>query len=223
MIRNVIFDLDGTLADTSPGIIESVQHTVQTMGLPALSEAQLRAFIGPPLRHSFAEQCGCTPQEAQQAVTVFRAHYQDGAVFHAALYPGIAELCAELKASGFRMAVATNKPDRFASALVRRFGLDGLLDPVCGADEEGRLKKADLIRMCMNGMQASCEETVLIGDTENDAEGAEQAGVQFLAVTYGFGFRSAADTAAKLAADTPLMIAEILLRKKEMKRTVQPK
>ena len=215
MIRNVIFDLDGTLADTSPGIIESVQYTVSVMGWQPLTREQLLSFIGPPLRKSFMDCCGCSEAEAQQAVTVFRTYYQAGAVLHAAPYPGMEVLCAQLRAQGFGLAVATNKPQRFADALVQHFGLAEYLHPVCGADEAGKLKKADLIRLSAEGLHAELSETVLVGDTENDAEGAAAAGVQFLAVTYGFGFRSTADVQACTpigTADSPRAIADILIR-----------
>ena len=76
---------------------------------------------------------------------MFRKHYQAGAVLHAEVYPGIRQLCAMLRERGIGMAVATNKPQRFAEALVQHFGLSDYLSPVCGADEAGRLKKADLI------------------------------------------------------------------------------
>ena len=214
MIRNVIFDLDGTLADTSPGIIESVEHTVGVMGWAPLDRKQLLSFIGPPLRRSFAACCGCSEEEAQEAVTVFRTHYQAGAVLHAEVYPGIRQLCAMLRERGIGMAVATNKPQRFAEALVQHFGLGDYLSPVCGADEAGRLKKADLIRQGAEGLHAALSETVLIGDTDNDAEGAAAAGVQFLAVTYGFGFRTPEDVSGFAhigTADSPLRIAGILL------------
>ena len=62
MIRNVIFDLDGTLADTGPGILESVSYTIRTLGLRALCDAECRRFIGPPLKDSFQSYCGCTEQ-----------------------------------------------------------------------------------------------------------------------------------------------------------------
>ena len=214
MIRNVIFDLDGTLLDTSPGIIESVQYTIRELGWQTLNKQQLLSFIGPPLGASFVHCCGCSPEEAQHAVTVFRKYYQEGAVFDANPYDGILQLCAAFCARGIRMAAATNKPERFAVALLHRFGLDEYIHPICGADEEGTLKKSDLIRLSMQGMQAEVPETVLIGDTENDAEGARQTGVHFLAVTYGFGFRTAEDVkdyAAIGIAETPAGIADILL------------
>ncbi len=214
MIRNVIFDLDGTLADTGQGILESVLYTVRTLGLRSLTDTECRRFIGPPLKDAFLSNCGCSEQEAQQAVAVFRQYYQAGAVFHAALYPGITALCARLRTQGFSLGVATNKPQRFAEALLRHLELTCFFDAVCGADENGTMKKPDLILLAAEQMQAAPPETVMIGDTENDAAGAAKAGVPFLAVTYGYGFRKPADVRSCVPvgiAQSPAEIAEILL------------
>ena len=213
MIKNVIFDLDGTLLDTSRGILESVRYTVNTLGLKPLSEEEATAFIGPPLRQSFVRICGCTDEEAQKATRIFRSYYQNGAVFHAEEYDGITELCKMLSESGYRLGVATNKPQGFAEALLKEFKLFQYFDSVCGADENGRLSKSDLICLCMAGMKANAEETVLVGDTDNDAAGAESAGVDFIAVTYGFGFRNAEDLADVQCigtTNTPLQVYKII-------------
>lgn len=220
-IRNVIFDLDGTLLDTSRGVVESVEYTVREMGWRTLSEQELLSFIGPPLRKAFTEICGCTEADAEQAVRVFRAYYQAGAVLHAAPYGGMEELCCLLRRHGIRLGVATNKPQRFADALIRSFGFDRYIRSVFGADETGTRSKADLIRLCMDDLDAAASDTVLVGDTDNDAAGAAQAGVFFAAVTYGFGFRSAADVQHYPCigtADTPMQIFSLLKNADEQRR-----
>lgn len=213
-IKNVIFDLDGTLLDTSKGIIESVEHTIKTMQLAELTEDELKSFIGPPLKKSFMNTCGCSEAQAVEAVRVFRAYYQDGPVMYAKHYQGLPSLCEELKRKGIKMGVATNKPNRFAVELIHSFDLDNYCTFVFGADEKGELSKRDLIKLCMKDMNAVESETVLIGDTDNDAIGAEQAGISFIAVTYGFGFR-AGDKCTEYpcigVADSPLQIADILM------------
>ena len=214
MKNNIIFDLDGTLLDTSRGIIESVKHTIDVMHLAELTDAELKSFIGPPLKKSFMNTCGCSEEQAAEAVRVFRAYYQEGAVLHADHYQGLLALCDDLKSKGIKMGVATNKPNRFAVALIHNFNLDNYCTSVFGADEKGELSKSDLIKLCMKDMNAVESETVLIGDTVNDAVGAEQAGVSFIAVTYGFGFRKG-DKCAEYpscigVADSPAQIADII-------------
>ncbi|MBQ5988035.1 MAG: HAD-IA family hydrolase [Oscillospiraceae bacterium] len=212
MFNCVIFDLDGTLIDTRPGIIESVQYTIKKLGLRSLSQQKLLTFIGPPLLNSFINACGCTEDQALQAVKVFREYYQHGAVFDAKPYIGIKELCDELALSGVKMGVATNKPQRFADALMKKFGLDKF-DAILGADEEGKLTKSELIRLCMSKLEVECADTVMVGDTENDAKGAEKACVGFIAVTYGYGYRTEDDINGNVigVANSPFEIKEIVL------------
>jgi len=194
LIKNVIFDLDGTLLDTSGGVIESVKYTMAKMNFKALSDQEVRYFIGPPLKTAFVSLCGCSENEALTAVNVFRKYYQDGAVFNAKLYSGIEDLCRCLCDIGIRIGVATNKPERFATLLIEKFELKQYIYSVCGADESGKLSKTDLIKLCMEQMGGDLLDTILVGDTENDAIGAKEVGVKFVAVTYGFGYRSVDDT-----------------------------
>lgn len=213
IIKNVIFDLDGTLLDTGRGIIESAKHTIDVMGLRDLSNKELRSFVGPPLKKSFMNTCGCTDEEANEAVRIFREYYRDGAVLHAEPYQGMTELCEMLISRGIKLGVATNKPNRFAVALINNFGLSPYFSCVKGADEAGTLSKTDLIRSCMQEMNATESDTVMIGDTDNDAEGAKCVGIRFIAVTYGFGFCAGEELTEYPCigvADRPLMIADVI-------------
>lgn len=214
MIKNVIFDLDGTLLDTKQGIFESIAYAVQQLGYPPLPPAKMATFLGPPLPQSFVKNFGCSEAEAQRAAGVFREYYQAGAMLHAKPYRGMYALCKRLKANGIRMAVATYKREDYALTLLRHFGFDRWCDPMHGADPENRLKKEDIVRMCQDEMQADAENCVLVGDTKHDALGAVQAGTPFLAVTYGFGFRTDADAADYPhigTAASPREIGDILL------------
>ena len=185
---SVIFDLDGTLLDTSPGILECVRYTADRLGYPALSMDQLLTFIGPPLKESFVRCYGCSEEEAAALTAAYRVHYREGALLHAEPYAGIFELCDALKKNGFQLAVATNKPNVFSEQILRHFGFDRYITVIHGADMEGKLSKADLIRRCVehvgNGDPSAC---VMIGDSEIDAKGAYEAGVPFIGVSYGFG------------------------------------
>lgn len=213
-VKNVVFDLDGTLIDTSIGIFESIRHTVNVMNFPELSEKKFMTFIGPPLWKSFMDHCGCSENQAQEATRVFRDYYQNGAVLHAKLYQGIYDLCLKLDSHGVKMGVATNKPQRFAVDLIKYFGLDTYCSPVFGADDGGKLSKTDLIQQCMKEMKANKSDTVLIGDTDNDAIGAEQVGISFIAVAYGFGFGPHTSNLKYPCigiADSPMQIADILM------------
>lgn len=213
MINNVLFDLDGTLLDTSAGILESVRYTAKKMGLGVLSDKQMYSFIGPPLKQSFIREYGCTEEDAEMAVKIFREYYSNGAIFNSKPYDGISELCQMLKNHNYGLAVATNKPDGFAHKLIKNFGIDDYFDSIHGADQNGKLKKADLIALCLDDLRAVPDNCALVGDTDNDAAGAMDAGVHFIAVTYGFGFRNASDVKYPHCigiANTPIQVSKLI-------------
>lgn len=212
MIKNVIFDLDGTLLDTREGIIESVKYAAKVLGYKELPYKELLAFIGPPIQQSFMAHYGCDKETAQKAADIFRDYYKTVALLKAVPYEGIYELCNELKRRGIKMSVATYKREDYALTLLRHFHFDDYCDPMHGADGENKRKKKDIVQMCMDEMGAEPENTVLIGDTDHDETGAEDAGIGFIAVTYGFGFHNAEEVGKCIGvANTPLDIADILL------------
>ena len=216
MIKNVIFDLDGTLLDTREGIIESAKYTAKELGYPELPYETMLKFIGPPIQNSFMRFYGCNESEAQYASEFFREYYKTKTLFMASPYDGIYDLCRLLKRNGIKMAVATYKREDYALELLNHFGFGEFCDPMHGADNDNVLKKEDIIRMCIDEMGASLEDSVLIGDTDNDAKGAAMAGIPFIAVTYGFGFKDeeSLQTYPNIGvAGTPMEVAGIVLKK----------
>lgn len=193
MIKNVIFDLDGTLLDTSEGVIESAKYAAKQMGYNELDYQTMLTFVGPPIQNSFKKHYGCTEEEAQRAANIFRDYYKNEALLLAKPYDGIYDLCELLKSKGIKMAVATYKREDYALTLLKHFGFDKYCNPMHGADNNNILKKEDIVRMCQQEMCANEEDCVLVGDTDNDAKGAANANIQFIAVTYGFGFKTEND------------------------------
>ena len=203
-MKRIIFDLDGTLLDTSPGILESVRYAAEIMGYPELPMEKLYTFIGPPLRDSFMRCYGCDRAEAEGLTAEYRKHYREGALLNAKPYDGILELCEALRGAGYQLSVATSKPQVFAEQILHHFGFDKYMDQICGADLEGKLTKADLIRRCIGDRNPSA--CIMVGDTEYDAKGAQEAGISFIGVRYGFGNL---DEMYPMA-DTPLDVLRII-------------
>ena len=193
MFKNILFDLDGTLLDTTEGILISIRYTIEKLGLKKLDEETIKTFIGPPVQNSFMDKCGTDERQTLEATRVFRDHYSNETLFMARPYDGIYELCEKLKERGTKMAVATYKREDYALKLLKHFGFDKWCDPMHGADPDNVLKKDDIVRMCMEEMGAGPGDCALVGDTVHDALGAERAGVGFIAVTYGFGFKKPGD------------------------------
>lgn len=187
----VIFDVDGTLLDTTEGVIAAVKYTIDKFGFRPLPEQKLLKFIGPPIQNSFADAYGLSGDILQEIATVFRNRYSKHDLFGAVPYYGIFELMQTLKDGGIMSAVATYKREDYALTLLRHFGFDRFTDIIYGGDHENRLKKSDIIQKCISASGiADKNRIVMVGDTENDAVGAEKIGVDFLAVTYGFGFKT---------------------------------
>lgn len=191
MARNYtlyIFDLDGTLIDTSPGILKTVRYTLEFFNKTIPDAETVKKFIGPPLKTSFTSYLEITEDEAEEMVKTFRQEYMKNELLNANLYDGVVSLCQKLQTNGIKLAIATNKPEQFAKKLVKHFRLDEFIPVVCGADMEGALKKTDLIKRAMelSGI-TDIEKVVMVGDTDGDAMAAKECGVDFIGVTYGFG------------------------------------
>lgn len=189
-IKNIIFDLDGTLLDTTDGIIKSVQHVVRTLGYDELPHETMLKFVGPPIQDSFVEFYGCNLRNAQNAADLFRDYYKKNALFDAVPYAGVFEMCNELRIRGNNIAVATYKREDYALSLLKHYGFDEFCESMHGSDNYNILKKSDIIELCIAELEGERNEFVLVGDTKHDAIGAKTTGINFIGVTYGFGFQT---------------------------------
>lgn len=181
----VIFDLDGTLTDSAPGILDCVSYALGQLGYPLPEEKQLRRFLGPPLMESFTKICGLSKEQAIEAQGVYRKRYHHEGYLNNSVYPGIRQLLQTLKNAGVYLAVATHKPLKPSLKILEAFHLLHYFDTIAGPDEDESPTKGELIlRANPKGLSA-----IMIGDRYLDAEGASQAGIQSVAVLYGYGKR----------------------------------
>ena len=135
--RLVLFDLDGTLVDSSPGIHAAVRYAAAALGRPEPTAAQLRGMVGPPLQDGFALVLGVPVADVPRAVAAYREHYAAGALLEATVHRGVPELLAALRAAGATLAVATSKPEPFAVRLLEHTGLLPAFASVHGATMDG--------------------------------------------------------------------------------------
>lgn len=214
MYSCVLFDMDGTLINSYAGIFHGYQRAFAQLGENFPGEDLVRRAIGAPLPEVFERLCGFRPEQTRMAVRYYRQYYDEKGKHEAFAYAGIADTLSRLKAAGYFLGTATLKKEAFALEMLEELELLFYFDAVCGADADGRLAKADLIQMGMDRAGARPQQTVLVGDSLYDAEGARQAGVAFLAVTYGFGFRSAEEArqepGVSMVARNPEEIARLL-------------
>ena len=184
----VVFDMDGTLADTSPGILQSFHYAAREMGVPEPDDALLMAHMGGSL-HLSVQDALCIPEEdVQKAVDLFRTYYDTKGRMESEMFPGTLEVLEKLHSEGVKLGVATMKLHEYAVEQIGIWGVEDLFDTVHGSDVFGRVTKADTIDMCMYDCGIGPADTLMVGDTPNDYHGAKASGTDFLAVTYGFGF-----------------------------------
>lgn len=185
----VIFDFDGTIADTSEGILDSHKYTLEVMRRNVPSEKILRSVIGGSLLETYKKQFGFTDDQARKAVNIYRERYAQVGIHKACLYPGFKKMVFELKKQGYKIGVATLKAERFATCMLNKMGIIDYFDVICGMDDSDRYTKASLVRKCCSICGVNECEAVLVGDSESDINGSIEAHVHFIGVTYGFGFK----------------------------------
>ena len=208
----ILFDLDGTLTDSGPGIVNSVAYALRKLGVEPPEPEKLRPFIGPPLLWSFAHFYGFDEEKSREGVRLYREYFTAGGMFENSVYSGIPEALESLRRAGFRLAVATSKPEEFSKKIISHFGLDKYFEAVCGASmDETRTEKADVIRYALETLGAAPEEALMIGDREHDVLGAKAVGAPCLGVLWGYGSREELTQAgADALAETPEKMAELV-------------
>lgn len=208
--ETIYFDLDGTLTDSGPGIMNAVAYALAAMGRPVPSRASMRRFIGPPLSYSFQAYEGMSPEDARRAVELYRVYYNDRGKFENTPYPGIDRLLEALRAKGKRLYVATSKPEGLSVEILEHFGLAGYFERIAGSTlDDSRSTKIQVLRYAI-GMGGR-ERAVMVGDRHLDVEGARENGLPCVGVVYGYGSRQELQEAGALAlADTVEDLLHIL-------------
>lgn len=209
---NIFFDLDGTLTDSGPGIMNGVRYALEKLGAPALPEATLRRFVGPPLHDSMQRFCGFTLDKAMHSVDVFREYYNVTGIFENSVYPGIEELLRALTDMGKRLFVATSKPKVAAERVLEHYELRKYFTFVAGATLDSSLvEKKDIIAHAMKNCGAAAENTLMVGDREHDIWGANANHMDSVGILWGYGSREELLSAGAMAViETPMDLPEML-------------
>ena len=206
---NYLFDLDGTLTDPGVGIKNSIRYALEQKGLPSLTEAELDAFIGPPLLDSFSRYCHATAEEAKTLVVAYREYFSTKGLFENLVYDGIPEALCALKEKGARLFVATSKPEQFAKQILAHFDLTQYFTFIGGSTmDETRTDKAEVIAYVLRETGIRPEESVMIGDRIYDVRGGASCGLATVGVLYGYGSREELAEADRVIAK-PCQLAEL--------------
>jgi phosphoglycolate phosphatase len=184
-----LFDLDGTLTDPREGITRSLAYALERMGVEPPPLDDMLFAIGPPLRGSLARLLGTeSPAAVERAIALYRERFADVGLFENQPYEGVAEVLAELAASGTRLMVATSKPTVFARRIVERFALDAHFEAVHGCELDGaREDKRDLLAHVIPAHGLDPATSVMIGDRGADMRAARHHGMHALGALWGYG------------------------------------
>ena len=212
-IHCVLFDLDGTLFDTSEGIFFCYKQGLARFGITVRDDSELVKVMGPSLFISYHDFFGLEGEQVAEAVRIYREHYNAEGIYRARLYDGMENLLDTLKQKGFSVCVATSKPQVMAERILGFSGLRHYFDAVCGSNLDGsRSDKVELIAYAMQQTGFTDKSrVVMVGDRFYDITGAVKAGVHSIGVTYGFGSREELlQAGAEYLADTPADIGLLL-------------
>ena len=184
-ITGLIFDLDGTLIDSSDGVVEAVNYSLTQMGQPTQSAQRIKTYIGYPLDHMY-------PDFTSAPVDELRRHFQvkaaETVVASTTVLNGVNETLHELRALDLTMAIATTKIRRHIDGIIDKFNWHDLFDASVGGDEVEQVKPhPDAFRLALTRMSASADEVLVVGDTINDILAARAVPMKVVAVASPFG------------------------------------
>ncbi|HLP22719.1 MAG TPA: HAD hydrolase-like protein [Microbacteriaceae bacterium] len=201
----VLFDLDGTLVDSAPIILDGLRRMHECMGLPVPSESELMAWVGPPLFESLKRRAGLSDEDALRARAMYR-ELTEGTESALALFPGMRGVLEGLFAAGVPIALATSKPESSARTVLEHHGLSELFTVCVGADDSAhRSSKSAVVAEALLRLAAvgvDIEAPVLVGDRGVDVAGAIEHEVPTILVEWGYGSPAEAEGALAVVAST---------------------
>ena len=235
----ILFDLDGTISESGPGITRCAQYALRAFGIDEPDLKKLEVFVGPPLNVTFQQYYGFNEEESAEAVRIFQERYDREGVFENALYPGIEAMLRELRAAGKHLAIASSKPRHLIPMILDRFGIREYFEVISapGFEQEltGKMEsdnKSHMVRQALeelglvppasteSGRSGAAESPVpdlreraaMVGDRFYDIRGALANQVTAVGVTYGYGSRGELlQAGADLIADSPQELCRLLL------------
>jgi phosphoglycolate phosphatase len=195
LLMHILFDLDGTLTDSKPGIIACIEHAMRKLQIEIDASFDLNACIGPPLHDTFKKLCG-DEMLVGQAISIYRERFSTVGLFENRVYDGIPDCLQQLAAKVDSINIATSKPKVYSEKIVEHYGLDKYVNEVYGSHLDGRLgDKSELIGHALKSEGIRPEETVMVGDRHFDIIGAKSHGMRSIGVLWGYGSKEELDIA----------------------------
>ncbi|MBQ8321831.1 MAG: HAD-IA family hydrolase [Clostridia bacterium] len=211
----IAFDLDGTLTNPERGQLTGFEYALKKHSITYPSREWLKRYIGPPIHDVWQLDFNLSFEKVVEMIETYREYYNVYGWRENDIYPDIHEMLSELKARGYKLAVATGKPEKIAKRILRLFALDSYFDFIGGASEDdSRHRKSDILRYVLEGVGESSDKTVLVGDRRFDAEGARALGADCIGVLWGHGSKDELSAAGfDYIAESPSDVTEYLTKR----------
>lgn len=205
MIKNIIFDLDGTISKSAPGILNAFEFALEKMG-KSYDRENLYKYIGPPLRDSFVKELG--EDMADEGANFYRDYYFKKGLFETSIYDGVRDLIEDLYKDGYNIYLATSKGEESSKKILDHFGILDYFSYISGSSNNKNTKKK-VIDHLLNENNLKICESIMIGDRSYDIEAANELDIKTIAVTYGYG-KVDEFGKANFIANNPLEIKKII-------------
>ena len=179
-VKNLIFDLDGTLIDSSDGVVEAINYSFEKMGLPKQETRLLKSYIGYPLSVVYRELSDAPVEELYRH---FQVKAAESVVASTVPLPGVNETLEVLAKTGYKMAIGTTKIKRHTVGIIEKLGWTDYFCANVGGDEVEKVKPApDIFELTLKRMKGSTANSIVVGDTVNDLHSAKSAGMRMVGV-----------------------------------------
>lgn len=189
MYEYLLFDLDGTLVDSAPGIFSAIKYACRMIEFDNYKDEILIDFLGPPLKTSFMNLMGLPEEMADKAVDIYRKKYESSELYNSSLFDDVEKMLIYLKSKGKKIVLATAKPEKFAKIILEHFGIMKYFDFVGGASLDlHRAEKAQVIAYVLENLSVEDKsKVIMIGDRKDDINGAHKNEIDSIGVLYGYG------------------------------------
>ena len=208
----LLFDLDGTLTDSGPGIMKGFTYSIEKIRGTDIEKGDLRRFVGPPLEDSFSVLLGFSEEETKDAIEAYREYYFDKGIYENEVYPGIESLLRALKVAGKTLVIATSKNYKATEIVLDYFGINEYFDFVATSNFTGRHTKTDVINYALSQFEGIDKSSILmIGDRNQDINAANEIGLDSVGVLWGYGDREELESAgATYVIEKPEELVQLL-------------
>ncbi len=184
--KYLLFDLDGTVTDSAPGVIASATYAMEKQGVPVPDSRTMAKFLGPPLKYSFMTYAGIEEERVEETIRLYREHYRADGIYKNSLYPGAAEFFEKAVSLGKVLLIASSKPKPFVETVLEYLKVDKFFSHISAASfSDAHLSKATIVAKAMEMAGATADDCVMIGDRIYDVEGARDNGLPCVGIVNG--------------------------------------